>query len=80
MSKTTREAEPLYIITYHHDQAQHKLEAWYKSNPSANVAVQGMRMRVYDQRSLSLFQISWSNGWSAIVIWDTWSKRHLNTE
>ena len=81
MSKTTtREVEPLYIITLHDNNAEHKLQNWHKANPRASVSIQGMRMRVYDQRSLSIFQITWSEDWSAIVIWDTWFKRHINLE
>jgi hypothetical protein len=81
MSKITiREPEPLYIIIVHDSSAEQKLLAWYRNNPTAQVSVQGMRMRVYDQRSLSLFQVTWSNKWDTVVIWDTWLKRHINIE
>ena len=81
MSKITiRESEPLYIIIVHDSSAEQKLLAWYQTNPTARVSVQGMRMQVYDQRSLSLFQVTWSNKWDTMVIWDTWLKRHINIE
>jgi hypothetical protein len=35
-------------------------------------------MKIFEHRSLSMLQMSWSHGWDNVTIWDTWNKRHID--
>jgi hypothetical protein len=72
--------EPLYIVVLHESHAEQQLRAWQKANPTADVTVVGARMRLFDQRSLGLFQISWRGNWNAVTVWDTWRRCHIFIE
>jgi hypothetical protein len=81
MTKHNRtESEALYIVVLHESQAEQRLKDWQKRNPTASASIAGGRMRLFDQRSLSLFQVSWRGNWDQITIWDTWSRRHIFLE
>ena len=72
--------EPLYIVVLHQPHAEQQLRAWQKANPTADVTVIGTRMRLFDQRSLGLFQISWRGNWDNVTVWDTWRRCHIFIE
>lgn len=72
-----RSHEPLYIVIVREQNAQHLLSAWARKN-RAQVTVENNRMKLFENRSLNLFQVSWSHGWENVTIWDCWNKRHLD--
>ena len=74
------ESEALYIVVLHESQGEQRLRDWQKRNPTASASITDGRMRLFDQRSLSLFQVSWRGSWDQITIWDTWSRRHIFIE
>jgi hypothetical protein len=76
MSRTLQ-SEPLYIIYLHNPQAEQQLKQWYSNNPTASVQVTGARMRIFDDRSWSLFRVNWSGDWDSVTIWDTWRRCHI---
>ena len=81
MSKhNDRQGEPLYIVVLHESNAEQQLKAWQKANPTSAAAIVGARMRLFDQRSLGLFQITWRGRWDTVTVWDTWQRRHLFVE
>lgn len=81
MSKYNKnESEALYIVVLHESQAEQRLKEWQKRNPTASASINGGRMKLFDQRSLSLFQVSFRGDWNQITIWDTWQRRHIHIE
>jgi len=71
-----RANEPLYIVIVRDSNAESLLRAWARL-ANAQVVIENNRMKLYEHRSLNLFQIGWTHGWDNVVIWDTWNKRHL---
>jgi hypothetical protein len=74
-----RASEPLYFIIIREKIAEQALKVWAKT---ANVQVQidTNRMKLFDQRTLNLFQLNWSGAWDNVTIWDCWNKRHINSD
>ena len=63
----------------HRDSAANdRLNRWSKTSRSIQSRVEDNRMHIYDHNTLSLFMVTWTHGWDHVVIWDTWSKRHVN--
>lgn len=75
-----REREALYIVISRDPQAEKKFKDWQQSNPSVAAEIAGSRLKLFDFRSLSVFQITWTGNWNQISIWDTWAKRHLSLQ
>ena len=79
MSTTSyRSTEPLYLVIVRETNAQSMLQDWAKSSRS-QVSIDGNRMKMFDNRSFSLFQLQWTHNWDNVTIWDCWAKRHINT-
>jgi hypothetical protein len=73
-----RATEPLYIIIVRDRNAESALRDWARS-ANVQVSIESNRMKIFEQRSLSMFQISWAGDWEQVTIWDTWNKRHIDT-
>jgi hypothetical protein len=58
--------------------ARNLLTKWSTSNKSIAARVEENRMHIFDHNTLNLFIVTWENSWDRIVIWDPWTKRHLN--
>ena len=71
-----RATEPVYIIILRDKNAEQQLKAWAKSTNCA-VSVENNRMKLYEQRHLSQFQITWIGDWSLVTVWDCWNRRHI---
>lgn len=76
MSNPNRQGEALYIIILRDPQAQHLLKTWASKNKQ-DVHVSNNRMSLYSQHSLNQFQVTWTNSWTNITVWDSWNKRHV---
>ena len=74
-----RASEPLYIVIVRDRNAEQLLKTWARS-ANAQVTIESNRMKIFEQRSLSLFQMNWSGDWSAVTIWDCWNKRHIHAD
>jgi hypothetical protein len=74
-----RATEALYIVIVREKNGEQLLRDWAKRS-NVQVTFEGNRMKMFDQRSLSLFQMNWAHGWDNVGIWDTWNKRHLNLD
>jgi len=72
-----RSNEALYIIIVRDKDAEQQLKHWAK-NANVNVTIESNRMKIYEQRSFSLFCIQWPHNWSAVTIWDCWNRRHVD--
>ena len=66
----------MYIIILRDRDAEKQLKDWAKSS-NVQVSIDNNRMKLYEQRSLSLFQMHWTGNWESITIWDCWNRRHI---
>lgn len=73
-----RATEPLYIIILREKNAESMLRDWART-ANVQVAIENNRMKIFEQRSLSTFQMTWTGDWTQVTIWDTWNKRHIHT-
>ena len=76
MSTNSKHIEALYIIILRDPQANTLLKSWATKNKQ-EVHLANNRMSLYSQNSLNLFQVTWSNSWGNVTIWDTWNRRHI---
>ena len=73
-----RSNEALYLVIIRDRNAEQLLRDWAKS-ANAPVSVEGNRMKIFEQRSLALFQINWPHDWDNVTIWDYWKREHIGT-
>ena len=75
---TYRSGEALFTVIMRDSDARNLLTRWSTSSKSIAARVEENRMHIYDHNTLSLFMVTWSHGWDNMVIWDPWTKRHIN--
>lgn len=73
-----KSGEALYTVILRDPNAKTLLTKWSASSRSIQARVEENRMHIYDHNTLSLFLVTWANGWNNMVIWDPWLKRHIN--
>ncbi len=73
-----RSNEALYLIIIRDRNAEQLLRDWAKS-ANATVLIENNRMKIFEQRSLALFQINWPHDWNNVTIWDYWKREHIGT-
>ena len=71
-----RSTEPLYIIIVRENNAEKLLKQWAQTTAS-QVTIEGNRMKIFEQRSMSRFHMDWPHAWDNVSIWDCWNKRHI---
>ena len=71
-----RSHEPLYLIIVRNPNAANQLSSWAKSN-NIHAVIESNRMKLYDHRSLTLFQMQWNHDWNNVTIYDTWARKHI---
>jgi hypothetical protein len=59
--------------------AERLLREWARAN-NQQVTIENNRMRLFEDRSLNLFTVTWAHDWANVLIWDTWNKRHIETQ
>jgi len=74
-----RASEPLYIVIVREKNAEQLLREWARA-ANAQVSIETNRMKIFENRSLSLFQMHWSHGYENVTIWDAWNKRHIDLD
>lgn len=74
-----RANEALYVIIVREKNAEQLLKSWAKS-ANCQVQVENNRMKIFDHRSLSMFQMTWTHGYDNVTVWDAWNKRHIDLE
>jgi hypothetical protein len=75
---TYRSGEPLYTLIMRDPEARNLLTRWTNTSRSIAARVDDNRMHIFDHNTLSLFIVTWTHGWDNIVVWDPWTKRHVN--
>ena len=73
-----RSGEPLFTVIMRDPEARNRLTRWTTTSKSISARVEDNRMHIFDHNTFSLFMITWTHGWDNVVIWDPWSKRHIN--
>jgi len=73
-----RSGEPLFTVILRDPDAKNLLNRWTGTSKSIAARVEDNRMHLYDHNTLSLFIVTWEHGWSNLVVWDPWTKRHIN--
>ena len=74
-----RANEALYVIIVREKNAEQLLKSWAKST-NCQVQVENNRMKIFEHRSLSMFQMTWTHGYDNVTVWDAWNKRHLDLD
>jgi len=74
-----RASEPLYIVIVREKNAEQLLKEWARS-ANAHVTIETNRMKMFESRSLNLFQMTWTHGYDSVTIWDAWNKRHIDLD
>ena len=78
MSISYRSEQPLFTVIMRDADARNLLTRWTQTSRSIAARVEDNRMHLFDHNTLSLFMVTWTHGWNNLVIWDPWSKRHIN--
>ena len=73
-----RSGDALFTVIIRDALANERLSKWTKTSRSIQARVEDNRMHIYDHNTLSLFMVTWAHSWDNMVIWDPWSKRHIN--
>jgi len=76
---TYRATEALYIVIVRDRDAERLLREWARAN-NQQVAIENNRMRLFEDRSLNLFAVTWGHDWANVLIWDAWNKRHIELD
>ena len=71
-----RASEALYVVIVRDKNAEQLLKDWARS-ANVQVTIESNRMKIFEQRSLSAFQMSWTHGYENVTVWDAWNKRHI---
>jgi len=71
-----RASEPLYIIIVRDQNAETALRNWART-ANVQVTIENNRMKIFENRSYSIFQMTWRGDWNQVTIWDAWNKRHI---
>ena len=75
---TIRHGEPLYLIIMRDPKASTLFKAWTTDNRIKHALINENKMQLFDYHSLSVFMMTWNNGWTNVVIWDAWNRRHIH--
>ena len=54
------------------------LKSWISENKIPHAQVNENKMQLFDYHSMSVFHLTWNNGWSNVVVWDAWNRRHIH--
>ena len=69
--------EALYIVILRDKSAEQLLKQWAKES-NVHATIENNRMKIFEQRGLSMFHLTWAHGWDNVTIWDCWHKRHID--
>jgi hypothetical protein len=72
-----RTTDSLFTVIYRNDNARDRLTKWTATSRSIQARVEDNRMHIFDYNTFSLFIVTWTHTWDNMVIWDSWTKRHI---
>ena len=74
----SKNGDALYTVILRVSDAKLLLTKWINTSRNIRARVDDNRMHIYNENTLSLFMVTWTHGWDNMVIWDTWTKRHIS--
>lgn len=74
----SKNGDALYTVILRAPDAKNQLTRWINTSRNIRARVDDNRMHIFNQNTLSLFMVTWTHGWDNMVIWDTWTKRHIS--
>ena len=77
--KNFRASEALYLIIVRDKNAEQQLRDWAKKS-DVHVVIENNRMKLFESRGLTLFQMNWPHNWTNVTIWDCWNRRHIGQD
>lgn len=77
---TIKHNEPLFVVIFRDARANALLKEWVAQSQVTHAQVQEHRLQLFNHHGLSMFMLTWKNGWGNILIWDSWNKRHLDIQ
>ena len=75
---SAKNGDALYTVILRTSDAKSQLTKWTNTSRNIRARVDDNRMHNYNENTLSLFIVTWTHGWDNMVIWDTWTKRHIS--
>jgi len=75
---SNKNGDALYTVILRGPDAKNQLTRWSNTSRSIHARINDNRMHIYDHNTLNLFIVTWTHGWDNLVIWDTWTKRHIS--
>jgi hypothetical protein len=74
-----RASEALYIVIVRDRDGERLLREWARAN-NIQATIENNRMKIFEDRSLNHFTVTWKHNWDSVTIWDTWNKRHIEIQ
>jgi len=74
----SKNGDALYTVILRAPDAKSQLTKWINTSRNIRARVEDNRMHIYNENTLSLFMVTWTHGWDNMVIWNTWTKRHIS--
>ena len=65
------------MIIFRDPQAHTLLRAWITENRIQHAQVQENKMQLFDYHAMCVFNLTWTQGWDQITVWDAWHRRHI---
>ena len=65
-----RASEALYLVIVRDKDAEQQLKTWAREH-RAQVSIENNRMKIFEQRSLTLFQMHWPHNWNKLRLGKT---------
>ena len=77
MTQNFRATEALYLIIVRDKNAEQQLKDWARDS-KVQVSIDNNRMKLFEQRGLTLFQMNWRHNWNNVTVWDCWKRQHID--
>jgi hypothetical protein len=77
--KNFRSNEAMYLVIVRDKNAEQLLKDWARKQ-NVQVTIENNRMKLFEQRGLTLFQMNWTHDWGNVTIWDCWNRRHIGQD
>jgi hypothetical protein len=72
-----KNGDVLYVIIFRDSNAKNLFQKWLSTNRYAQAKIEDNKLYIYDHNTYNLFSVTWAHGWSNILVWDVYLKRHI---
>lgn len=77
--KNFRSNEAMYLVIVRDKNAEQLLKEWARKQ-NVQATIENNRMKLFESRGLTLFQMHWNHDWANVTIWDCWHRRHIGQD